>query len=159
LDFVNTFQIEGYYARILHRIKGIALKKSDIKKSEGFTVQPDYVVMVNDFVKPVVSLFLLVFLLLGWATAFRLMKENTLLRIKLGKEKEVVREGFKLWMLRKTAPMVAALYSLNEFVQERHFYTSFKNLFKTKTLKVVFRYSVVTSIVSSIFSIDSSQTN
>jgi len=122
-------------------------------------VQPDYVAMVNDFVKPVVSLFLFVFLLLGWATAFRLMKENTLLRIKLGKEKEVVREGFKFWILRKTAPIIAAVYSFNEIVRGRQLYTSFKKQFKTKTLKLVFRYSVVTSIVSTIFSIDNSRTN
>lgn len=122
-------------------------------------MQPDYVTMVNDFVKPVVSLFLFVFLLLGWVTAFRLMKENTLLRIKLGKEKEVVREGFKFWILRKTAPIIAAVYSFNEFVRGRQLYTSFKKQFKTKTLKLVFRYSVVTSIVSTIFSIDNSRTN
>ena len=122
-------------------------------------MQPDYAAMVNDFIKPVVFLFLLVFLLLGWTTAFRLMRENTLLRIKLGKEKEIVREGFKLWVLRKTSPTISSVYSFKESVQESQLYTTFKKIFKKKTLKLVFRYSVVTSIVSSIFSINTSRSN
>jgi hypothetical protein len=122
-------------------------------------MQPDYAAMVNDFIKPVVFLFLLVFLLLGWTTAFRLMRENTLLRIKLGKEKEIVREGFKFWVLRRTAPIISSVYSFKESVQESQLYTTFKKIFKKKTLKLVFRYSVVTSIVTSIFSIDTSRTN
>ena len=122
-------------------------------------MQPDYVAMVNDFVKPVVSLFLFVLLLLGWATAFRLMRENTLLRIKLGKEREIAKEGFKLWMLRKTAPIISFMYSFKESVQESRLLATSKKIFKKKTLRFVFRYSVVTNIVSSIFSIDSSRTN
>ena len=122
-------------------------------------MQPDYAAMVNDFVKPVVSLFLFVFLLLGWATAFRLMRENTLLRIKLGKEKEIAKEGLKLWVLRKTAPIISPIFSLKESFRVNQIHTTFKKLFKKKTLKLVFRYSVVTSIVSSIFSIDTSRSN
>ena len=122
-------------------------------------MQPDYTAMVNDFIKPVVFLFLLVFLLLGWTTAFRLMRENTLLRIKLGKEKEIVREGIKLWVLRKTAPIISSIYSFKESIKLSQLLVISKKLFRKKSLKLVFRYSVVTSIVSSIFSIDTSRSN
>ena len=122
-------------------------------------MQPDYVAMVNDFIKPVVSLLLFVFLLLGWVTAFRLMRENTLLRIKLGKENEEVRESFKISMLRKSAPIVLPIYELKTSLQERQPYIAFKKLFKKKTLKLAFRYGVIASIVSSIFSIDTTRSS
>ncbi len=41
---------------------------------------PDYNAMVNEFIRPVVSLFLFVFLILGWVTALMLMKENTIIK-------------------------------------------------------------------------------
>jgi hypothetical protein len=46
----------------------------------------DYTAMVKDFVIPSVVLFVFVFGLLGWILAFRLSKEVTDLRIRLGKE-------------------------------------------------------------------------
>ncbi|MCW8810330.1 MAG: hypothetical protein OQK64_05170, partial [Ignavibacteriaceae bacterium] len=79
---------------------------------------PDYNVIVNEFVRPVVFIFLFAFLILGWVTAFMLMKENTVLRIKLGKEEENAKEGFKIWIIRKSAPIVLALYSVKSFMWE-----------------------------------------
>ena len=67
---------------------------------------PDYNAMINEFIRPVVSLFLFVFLILGWVTAFMLIRENTILKIKLGKEDERIKENFKIWILRKTAPFL-----------------------------------------------------
>ena len=119
-------------------------------------MQPDYTAMVNEFIRPVVSLFLFVFLILGWLTAFRLMKENTLLRIKLGKEDEMVKESFKTWILRITAPMILPFYDFKTFLLGKQFYSAFKNLSKKKILKLAIRFSVVTSIVSNIFGADSS---
>jgi len=115
---------------------------------------PDYNAMVNDFIRPVVSLFLFVFLILGWVTAVMLMREITVLRIKLGKEDERIKEDFKIWILRKSAPMVLSLYALKTFLQEKQFYPTFKNSFKKKILKLAFRFGVVTSTVSNIFGID-----
>lgn len=120
-------------------------------------MSPDYNAMVNDFIKPVVSLFLFVFLLLGWVTAFRLMKENTALRIKLGKEEEKVRESFKTWILRRSAPIVLPVYDFKTHLVEKQFYPAIKNLSKKKLLKFAFKFGVVTSIVSNIFGIDSSR--
>ena len=117
-------------------------------------MQPDYTAMVNEFIRPVVSLFLFIFLILGWLTAFRLMKENTILRIKLGKEDEKIRESFKAWMLRKTAPIVLPVYDVKNFLQEKQFYPEIKNLFRKKNLKLAFKISVVTSVVSNVFGID-----
>ncbi len=117
-------------------------------------MQPDYTAMVNEFIRPVVSLILFIFLLLGWVTAFRLMKENTTLRIKLGKEEEKVRESFKTWILRISAPMVLSIYDFKTRLVEKQFYPTFKNLAKKKVLKLAFRFGVVASIASSIFGID-----
>jgi len=117
-------------------------------------MQPDYNAMVNEFIRPVVSLFLFVFLILGWVTAFRLMKENTILRIKLGKEDEKIRESVKTWILRKSAPIVLPIYDFKTSLLEKQFYPAFKNLSKKKVLKLAFRFSVVTSIASSIFGVD-----
>lgn len=118
---------------------------------------PDYNAMVNEFIRPVVSLFLFVFLILGWVTAFRLMKENTLLRIKLGKEDERIKEDFKVWILRKTAPIVLPVYSFKTFVQEKQFYPAIKKVFRKKNIKLAFRIGLVTSIISNVFGIDSNR--
>ena len=120
-------------------------------------MSPDYNAMVNDFIKPVVSLFLFIFLLLGWVTAFRLMKENTALRIKLGKEEEKVRESFKTWILRKSAPMILPVYDFKTRLVEKEFYPATIILFKKKVLKLAFRFSIVTSVVSNIFGVDTSR--
>jgi len=120
-------------------------------------MQPDYAAMVNDFIKPVVSLLLFVFLLLGWVTAFRLMRENTLLRIKLGKEEEKIRESFKTWILRKSAPIILPIYDFKTRLVEKEFYPGTILLFKKKVLKLAFRFSVVTSVVSNIFGVDNSR--
>ena len=117
-------------------------------------MQPDFNAMVNEFIRPVVSLFLFVFLILGWVTALMLMRENTMLKIKLGKQDEKIRESFKTWMLRKSAPIVLQLYAILTFLQEKHFYPAFKNLSKKKVLKFAFRYGIVASIISNIFGID-----
>jgi len=119
-------------------------------------MQPDYSAMVNGFIKPVVSLFLFAFLILGWVTACRLMKENTALRIKLGKENEEVRESFKIWVLRKSAPLMFPIYFIKNFLRERQFYSAFKTLFKKKMLRLAYRYGIVANIVSNIFGIDNS---
>jgi len=120
-------------------------------------MSPDFNAMVNDFIRPVVSLFLFVFLILGWVTAFMLMKENTILRIKLGKEDEKIKEGFRTWILRKSAPVVLPLYSFKSYLQEKQFNPFIKNLSKKKVLKLAFRFGVVTSIVTSIFGIDTTR--
>ena len=120
-------------------------------------MQPDYNAMVNDFIRPVVSLILFIFLILGWVTAFRLMKENTALRIKLGKEEEKVKESFKTWILRKSAPMVLPIYDFKTRLMEKEFYPATIILFKKKILKLAFRFGVVASIVSNIFGIDISR--
>ena len=122
---------------------------------------PDYNAMVNEFIRPVVSLFLFVFLILGWVTAFMLMKENTLLKIKLGKEDEKIKEGFKIWILRKSAPIVSPLYSVKTFLRERQFLPLLKQVVKkrSKILKLAFRLAIVTSIISNVFGINSSRTN
>jgi hypothetical protein len=122
---------------------------------------PDYNAMVNEFIRPVVSLFLFVFLILGWVTAFMLMKENTLLKIKLGKEDEKIKEGFKIWILRKSAPIVLPLYSVKTFLRERQFLPLLKQAIKnrSKILKSAFRFAMVSSIISTVFGIDSSRTN
>ena len=122
-------------------------------------MQPDYTAMVNEFIKPVVSLLLFVFLILGWVTAFRLMKENTVLRIKLGKEDETVREDFKIWILRKSAPIVLPIYSFKTFVEGKQYYPAFKSMFKKKVLKLAFKFEVVAIIVSNIFGIDTTSAN
>ena len=122
---------------------------------------PDYNAMVNEFIRPVVSLFLFVFLILGWVTAFMLMKENTLLKIKLGKEDEKIKEGFKIWILRKSAPIVLQLYLVKTFLRERQFLPLLKQVVKkrSKILKLAFRLAIVTSIITNVFGINSSHTN
>lgn len=122
---------------------------------------PDYNAIVNEFIRPVISLFLFVFMILGWITAFNLMKENTLLRIKLGKEDERIKEDFKIWILRKSAPLVLPLYSFKTFVQGNQFQPLLKHLInkKGKILKLAFRLDLVTSIVSTVFGFVSTRTN
>ena len=120
-------------------------------------MQPDYNAMVNDFIRPVVSLILFIFLILGWVTAFRLMKENTALRIKLGKEEEKVKESFKTLILRKSAPVVLPIYDFKTRLMQKEFYPATIILFKKKVLKLAFRFGVVASIVSNIFGIDISR--
>ena len=121
---------------------------------------PDYNAMINEFIRPVVSLFLFVFMILGWVTAFMLIRENTILKIKLGKEDERIKENFKIWILRKTAPFVYSVYTvksslqgqihpvLNQFVKKNR-----------KILKLAFRLNIVTSIISTVFGIVSARTN
>ena len=120
---------------------------------------PDYNAMVNEFIRPVVSLFLFIFLILGWVTAFMLMRENTILKIKLGKEDEKLKESFKIWLLRKTAPFVFSLYtakaSLQDQIQPSLKYFVRKN---GKILKLAFRLNILTSIISTVFGIVSSRT-
>lgn len=120
---------------------------------------PDYNAMVNEFIKPVVSLTLFIFLILGWVTAFRLMKENTILRIKLGKEDEQVGESFKIWILRKTAPIVIPVYDFKTFLLEKQIYPGIKKVFRKKNLKLAFKIGVVTNIISNVFGIDINRTN
>ena len=122
-------------------------------------MSPDFNVIVNDFIKPVVSLFLFVFLILGWVTAFMLMKENTILRIKLGKEDEKIKEGFKTWILRKSASFVLPLYSFKTSLQEKQFNSAIKNLSKKNALKLAFRFGVVASIITNIFGIDTTRSS
>jgi len=124
-------------------------------------MQPDYPAMVNDFIKPVVSLFLFVFLILGWVTALMLMRENTILRIKLGKEDEKEKEGFKIWILRKSAHIVLPFYSAKIYLQGKQFLPLLKLVVRdrSKILKLAFRFAMVSSIISTVFGIDSSRTN
>lgn len=121
---------------------------------------PDYNAMVNEFIRPAVSLFLFVFLILGWVTAFMLMRENTILRIKLGKEDERIKEDFKIWLLRKTAPLVFSLYTVKASLQEE-FQPYIKQLVRKngKILKLAFRLNILTSIISTVFGIVTSRTN
>ena len=120
---------------------------------------PDYNAMVNEFIRPAVSLFLFVFLILGWVTAFMLMKENTILRIKLGKEDERIKEDFKIWLLRKTAPLVFSLYTVKSSLLEE-IQPYLKQLVRKngKILKLAFRLNILTSIISTVFGIVSSRT-
>ena len=122
---------------------------------------PDYYAIVNEFIKPVVFIFLFAFLILGWVTAFSLMKENTLLRIKLGKDEEKVKEGFKVWLLRKSAPFVFQFYSVKSFLLEEQFQPLFKQMVqkKKKFLKLAFRLDVAFSIISSTFKLASARIN
>lgn len=120
---------------------------------------PDYNAMVNEFVRPVVSLFLFVFLILGWVTAFMLMKENTILRIKLGKEDEKIKEDFKIWILRKTAPVLLLIYNHKNLLPGNQFNPAIKRLFKLKNLKLAFKISILTTIVSNVFGIDWNRTS
>ena len=122
-------------------------------------MQPDYTAMVNEFIKPVAFLLLFIFLILGWVTAFRLMKENTVLRIKLGRDDEKASEDFKIWILRKSAPIVLPLYTLNSFIQEKQFYPALRNRFKKNALKIAFRLQAVTGMVTSIFGINTTGTS
>ena len=122
-------------------------------------MSPDFNAMVNDFIKPVVSLFLFVFLILGWVTAFMLMKENTILRIKLGKEDEKIKESFRTWILRKSALLYFQLYSFKTYLQEKQFNPVLKNLSKKKVLKLAFRFGVIASIVTNIFGIDTTRSS
>ena len=112
-------------------------------------MSPDYNAMVNEFIKPVASFFLFAFLILGWVTAFMLKKENTILRIKLGKEEERIKEGFKIWVLRKSAPIIFPLYSAKTYSFEKQFQPLLKHVVKNKSkiLKLAFRLQIVISII------------
>ena len=122
-------------------------------------MQPDFNAMVNEFIRPVVFIFLFAFLILGWVTAFMLMKENTVLRIKLGMEGESVKEGFKIWIIRKSAPIVLALYSVKSFMWEEQLQPLLKQIVrkKNKILKMAFRLDIAISIISSTFRLASAR--
>ena len=122
---------------------------------------PDYYTIVNEFIKPVVFILLFAFLILGWVTALTLMKENTLLRIKLGKEEEKVKEGFKVWLLRKSAPLVFQFYSVKSFLWEEEIQLLLKQIIKRKKkiLKLAFRLHIAISIISSPFRLASARIN
>lgn len=124
-------------------------------------MHPDYNAMVNEFVKPIISFFLFAFLILGWVTAFMLMKENTVLRIKMGKEEEKIKQGFKIWILRKSSPIMLQLYSVKTFLQEKQFQPFLKHILKkrNKILKLAFRLDIAISIISNTFRIASARTN
>ena len=93
-------------------------------------MNPDYTAMVNDFVRPVVSFFLFAFMLLGWAVAYQLMKEVTELKIRLGRESQ--QEGFKEWLIRKSAPVVLPLYSLKSFITDIQLQSILKQLLRKR---------------------------
>ena len=122
---------------------------------------PDYYAIVNEFLKPVAFIFLFAFLILGWVSAFTLMKENTLLRIKLGKEEAKIKEGFKVWLLRKSAPFVFQYYSIKSFLWEEEFQPLLKQIVKKKKkiLKLAFRLDIAYGILSSTFRLASPRTN
>jgi hypothetical protein len=122
---------------------------------------PDYNAIVNEFVRPVIFIFLFAFLILGWVTAFMLMKENTVLRIKLGKEEENAKEGFKIWVIRKSAPIVLTLYSVKSFMWEEQLQPLLKQIVRkrNKILKLAFRLDIAISIISSTFRLASARTN
>lgn len=128
---------------------------------EGNLMYPDYYAIVNEFIKPVAFIFLFAFLVLGWVSAFTLMKENTLLRIKLGKEEAKIKEGFKVWLLRKSAPFVLQLYSVKTYLGEEQFQPLLKQMVKKKKkiLKLAFRLDIAFSIISSTFRLASARTN
>lgn len=86
--------------------------------------------MVNDFIRPVVTLFLFAFMIMGWAIAYQLMKEVTKLKIKLGRESQ--HEELKDWFIRKSAPITLPLFSLKTYIMEIRFQSIFKNLLKKK---------------------------
>ena len=122
---------------------------------------PDYNAIVNEFIRPVVSIFLFAFLILGWVTAFTLMKENTVLRTKLGQEEEKIKEGLKIWILRKSAPIVLPFYSVKTFISEKQLQPLLNHIVKKKNkiLKLAFRLDVAISFIPSTFRVDSARTN
>lgn len=93
-------------------------------------MNPDYTAMVNDFIRPAVTLFIFVFMMLGWAVAYQLMKEVAKLKIKLGRESQ--QEEFKEWFIRKSAPIIFPLYSLKNFVADIQFQPMLKQLVRKK---------------------------
>ena len=97
---------------------------------KGIAMNPDYTSMVNDFIRPVVTLFLFAFMIMGWAIAYQLMKEVTKLKIKLGRELQ--HEELKDWFIRKSAPIALLLFSLKTYMMEIRFQSIFKNLLKKK---------------------------
>ena len=97
---------------------------------KGIAMNPDYTSMVNDFIRPVVTLFLFAFMIMGWAIAYQLMKEVTKLKIKLGRELQ--QEGFKEWLIRKSAPVVLPLYSLKSFITDIQFQSILKQLLRKR---------------------------
>jgi len=122
---------------------------------------PDFNSIVNEFIRPVVSLFLFIFLVMGWVTAFMLMKENTALKFKLGQEDEKVRENLRTLILRKTASVLLPIYSAKNYLWEKRLIPIIKQLVekRNKIIKLAFRFAVVTSVISTVFRIDSSRTN
>ena len=93
-------------------------------------MNPDYTVMVNDFIRPAVTFFLFAFMVLGWAIAYQLMKEVTELKIKLGRETQ--QEGLKEWFLRKSASIVLPFYSLKVFITDIQIQSILKDLLKKR---------------------------
>jgi len=122
---------------------------------------PDFNAIVNEFIRPVVSLFLFIFLVMGWVTAFMLMKENTALKFKLGQADEKVREDLRTLILRKTASILLPIYSAKNYLWEKQFIPILKQAAekRSKILKLAFRFAMVSSIVSTVFRINSSSTN
>jgi len=119
---------------------------------------PDFSSLVNDFIRPVVSVFLFAFMILGWIIAYQLMKEVTNLKIRLGIETQ--QEEFKYWFLRKSATIILPLYSLKTKV-ENQFQLTLNHLLKKrkKALKLAFRLNSIVSIILSVFQIIPAGTN
>ncbi|MCZ7615606.1 MAG: hypothetical protein M5T52_19180 [Ignavibacteriaceae bacterium] len=65
-----------------------------------------------------------------------------------------IKENFKIWVLRKSAPLVFQFYSFKTFLQDRQFYPEIKSSFKKKALKLSLKFGVIATIVASIFGID-----
>ena len=122
---------------------------------------PDFNAIVNEFIRPVVSLFLFIFLVMGWVTAFMLMKENTALKFKLGQEDEKVKEDFRTWVLRKSASILLPIYSAKTYLWEKQFLPILKQAVRkrNKIVKLAYRLAMVSSMVSTVFRINSSSTN
>lgn len=93
-------------------------------------MNPDYTAMVNEFVRPVASFFLFVFMIMGWVIAYQLMKEITELKNKLGREAH--REELKDWFLRKSAHLILPIYSLKSFITDIQFRSILKQLLRKR---------------------------
>jgi hypothetical protein len=93
-------------------------------------MNPDFTSMVNDFGRPVVSLFLFIFMILGWIVAYQLMKEVTELKIKLGREAH--QEELKDWFIRKSAHLILPIYSLKNRIAAIEFQAMLYKLLRKK---------------------------
>lgn len=93
--------------------------------------------MVNDFGRPVVSLFLFVFMILGWVIAYQLMKEVTELKIKLGRE--VHQEELKDWFFRKSAQFIFPIYALKNRIAAIQFQIMLNHLLRKRIWKFIFQ--------------------